>query len=134
MQRKQPRRLTFNDAIPLLWSQFVEENLTEDAGIVDQDVDIAEFLFGALHHRANRSFVADVRMHLQRATPRLFDCFQHRRGYLFAEDIGDHHVRSFRGKSSGDRPSDAPGAPGDDRHAILQLVHLLRPFPCAANI
>ena len=89
----------------------MEENLTEGAGIVDQDVDIAEFLLGALHHRAYRGFVADVRVHLQRAAPRLFNCVPHRRGYLFAEDIGDHHVRSLRRKSSRDRTPDAPAHP-----------------------
>ena len=118
-----------NDRIPFLGRKFLDRRDMLDAGIVDEDVDRAEFLGRLLDQRpavgALRHVGLDVddlgRMLLG---DRLGDRMVLRR---VGEGI-DHHIAAVGGKRIGDGKPDARGRAGDDRGL---LGHAHETFPRA---
>src|SRR5258708_3508238 len=60
-----------HNLVPLLGRHLVQQNLREDARVVDQDLDGAELALAALDHGNDLGFLGDVRVHVDCAAAAL---------------------------------------------------------------
>ena len=99
----------------------------DGAGVVDQNVEAAEFGHGALDTVANGVFVADVGGDGERAPAEgadgiggLMNAAGEALGGLFT--FGGHgDIGAFLGEADGQSPADAAAGPGDHGHAAAQV-------------
>jgi hypothetical protein len=92
------------------------------SGIVDQDVETAEFLHSFLHRFAAELFGADVARDLDACALLPFDRAQRLVGVLVFFEVDDGDLRALARHRHGHRPSDAAVAAGDQHDLILQLA------------
>src|SRR5689334_8249300 len=88
------------------------------AGVVDQDVDPAELLYGPVDHRLDALAIGDVRAYREGARAR-------RRRLLGVRlvQVGDDDGRPFRRELPRDRLADALPGTGHDRDLVIELSH-----------
>ena len=89
------------------------------AGVVDQDVDLAEGGQRRVDQRLPGGIAGDIAGHAHRAAAGGHDGLGHRIGGLLLQ-VADHHRRAGLREQLGDAAADAGAAAGDDRHLALQ--------------
>src|SRR5215212_12035866 len=83
--------------VPLLDRHLLERSLTEDARVVDQNVDPPESLLNRIDHAPYLVFPCDVRAY-EDPTPTLaLHLSQYGRGRLFGEQVGHGHISALGG-------------------------------------
>jgi hypothetical protein len=92
-------------------------------GVVDENVDAAEFFGGALDHVLNRMLGGHVRLCEDRP-PTIGGEIAAGALTVVRVDLGHDHRGAFQGKAPGDSTSDAASAAGDDGDPVFQL-HLI---------
>src|SRR6185437_13264375 len=93
-----------------------------DAGVVAEDVDVAERFEGGIGEAFDVVLFEDVRADGQYLTALLFDGrFRHRERFGF--DIGDDDVHAFFGEAVGEGEAHAAGSASDDGHAAIKVFH-----------
>ena len=108
--------------VPLGDVELGEGALADRAGVVDEDVDLAELGQGGIDHGAHLLLVADIGLDQQRALSRCSDRRQHRRRHIGIEQIGDHDVGALGGERHRDLAADPARATGDDRGLSVELA------------
>ena len=99
--------------LPLGERKLLERMDDLDAGVADQDVDVAERLDGGLHGRIDLGLVGDIHRHADRLAAGLLDLGCGGVGRLLVE-IGDGNRRPFTREFQGDFLADAAGRAGDE--------------------
>jgi hypothetical protein len=110
-------------AVDLLEGNVVDRAEGEDAGVVDEDVEPAEFgdsLLDRGHDRVRGSTVRFDREATLTVRPDLVD---HLAGALLRPGVGDRDVRPALGQPRRDRGSDPPAAARHQRRLADQLRH-----------
>jgi hypothetical protein len=106
------------DALEILFLQIEEIRANHDAGVVDQDIDVAIGVQRLGNQIADVQPFGDVAMDIHCVALR-FQIFR-RRFTGFVIHIGNHDLRAISDKALGDCKSDPPGCPGDDGDLIFQ--------------
>ena len=86
-----------------------------DAGVVDQDVDAAEFTTYRREHVLDFAAICDIRSYGDGPAPELLCLLYNLLGFLRIVATIHRNVRASRGQADTDPPADAPRPPGDDR-------------------
>ena len=106
-----PRRLTSDEARPLVVGQFEERHDRLDAGVVDQDVDGTELVPDPIDHGFDFGAVRDVRLDRHGAAAFAADPCGDILGGLSAGDVVDGYVGALLREDLGDALADpAAGA------------------------
>jgi len=100
---------------PLVEPVLEERRLMADAGVVDEEVQPAEFRFGSRDSLLDRFGIADVDAEPETAQ------LVRRVGRAFAVDVEHRDPRAFGDERAGQRPPDPARGAGDDPGASLQL-------------
>src|SRR6185503_14790926 len=90
-----------------------------DRGVVEQDIDTAEFIYGLLHESLNIRQTA----HVAGSRPRRSASVENRicgRFTAGAIDIGDDHMGAFFSEAARVSFADSVGRAGDDRYFVLK--------------
>ncbi len=93
--------------------------------VVDQDVELAEFLKGLLDGGFTEAQIRDVSGHRNATSPLGLDRAFGLLGVAVLIQIRDCRVRAFAGVENCNRTADAGIAPCDQRHHVAQLVGAL---------
>src|SRR5215212_144586 len=110
--------------VPLLDRHLLERSLTEDARVVDQNVDPPESLLNRIDHAPYLVFPCDVRAY-EDPTPTLaLHLSQYGRGLLFGEQVGHGHIRALSGERLHDGASYAARPTGDDGPLVIEPAYL----------
>jgi hypothetical protein len=123
---------------PVHLQKRVELHVAEDRGVVDQEVDAAERLHGALGHRQRRLGRADVDLDRERLGAGLADLLRDALAVVLL-DLGDHHARALRCESLRVGLADPAARAGHDRHLARDSIQLhfayslLRPPGCTST-
>ncbi len=113
-------------AVELLLGEVLEaRDVLLERRVVDQDVELAEFLDGAPDHIGADPALADVAGDGEAAPPLVLDRPLGHRRVLVLVEIEDGDIGALAGEQHRHRPADAGIAAGDDRHRILQLARAL---------
>ena len=120
-------RLVCDHAVPLGDLERVRRLADVDAGVVDEDVDAAEFAVDALDHGGDGGLVGDIGGHGDRLGAALFELGD--RGERFGLVASDDRDRGagFR-QSAGHAEPDAAIAAGDDGHLAAEIEQLSLPL------
>ena len=125
-------QLGVDDILPGLLVHLRNGDHGRVAGIVDQDIDLAE----GIHHLSDHFFHVGGLAHITFDADRLdthgfnaLDGFIHARfgghvvgnGFLIFADIGNGDIRPFFCQATGDGQTVAPCPPGDDGHLALKF-------------
>ena len=100
----------------------------EDARVVDQDVDPAEFFRGAPDGGGDLSGIGAVGTEGDSAPSGATNVGGDRFRRLGPRAIGDRDIGSRRGQPPRDRGTDATAATGHQRHRASRLAHLFSHF------
>src|SRR6516225_9951035 len=124
-QEKRPAQIDCHDAVPGIDIDFGALcflQRREQRRVVDQNVDLAEALYGSGDQCRHRAFVADIG---HRAFHRIGSVVAGERRGDFAPvgDVGDHQARTLRRKRARIVLADAFGATGKDRNAAVETRH-----------
>ena len=106
---------------PILQRAGAGRLLQADAGIVDEDVDRAEFLLDGVCRALPAIFVHHVVHHGEHARiigGKVLQCI----GPLLVVEIAQHHLRAGFVQRTSDAEADAAGAAGDIGHLVLDGV------------
>jgi len=88
-------------------------DLLADAGIVDEDVDLAQRRFRLGVKRARRRGVADIAVIGKAVLAELLHIRHHACGSGWVIDMAKRNISSLLGKGTGNRRTDAPTGAGD---------------------
>ncbi len=111
-------------AIPRVFRGFQRGSVGQNPGAVEQDVQIAQFLDGALHYRTSCGCETSSRA---KGFPAPSANLVGRFLAAALAGIGHHHGRTFARKADGHRPGNAGSGAGNQRdlrgkpHIILQF-------------
>jgi hypothetical protein len=106
--------------LPFRLAELQRRLANVDAGVVDQDVDVAERGDGLLHHRRHRSVIGDVGFDGERPVA-ILRAHTVRRGLrLGVVPAGEDDVGPGAGERAGHRFAQPLAAAGDERHAAIQ--------------
>jgi hypothetical protein len=89
-------------------------SLLADAGIVDEDVDLAQRRFRLNVKRARRRGVADIAVIGQTALAELPHVRHHARCSSRVIDVAKRNIGALLGEGAGNRRADAPASAGDE--------------------
>jgi hypothetical protein len=118
-----------DDPVPLLQSHRLDRRVLLKAGIVDQDIDRAEFRDGALEQRFDLIFARHIGLDGNRPPAGGADRGGDVPGRGFAAGIVDHHIRTGRPQSQSNGAADARTGAGHQRPLTGQRTHLSRYHP-----
>ena len=90
-------------------------------GVVDQDIDAAQFFHTPIDDGAAMLGRADIACDQHRLASGVFDQAPRFLGVLLFLQIGDQHVRALACEGDRDRPSNAAIGAGDDGFQSLEL-------------
>jgi len=110
------------DAVPLGDLELVELDLTDDPGVVDQDVDAPELCVRCGDQVLHLLGVRDVRADKQGPSARILDGRQDRSGRGLVQQVGDDDVGAGPREGDRDLATDPPGTSGDQRDLVGQLL------------
>ena len=94
-------------------------------GVVDQDIDAAQFFHAPIDDGAAMLGRADIACDQYRLASGVFDQAPRFLGVLIFLQISNQHVRALAREGDGDRPSNAAIGAGDDGFQSLELVRPL---------
>jgi len=120
-----------DDRVPLCLRHVHEHAVAQDAGVVDQDVEVAERLHGHVDHALGALPVGDVVVVRDRLAAHGLDLVHDllcRRGVVAravvgAAEVVHHDLCALRGEEQRVLAADAAPCAGDDRDASLQFSH-----------
>ncbi len=124
-----------DDDVPFGFGHVDDDAVAQDAGIVHQDVEIAERLDGLIDESLGAFPVGHVVAVDNRVAPRRLDVFH---GLLRGSQVGaspllittevvDHDPGSFVCEQQRMFPAEATPRSGDDRHPAVQCTHRSSP-------
>jgi hypothetical protein len=124
-----------DDRVPVGLGHVDQDPVPQDAGVVDQDVEVAEGLDGGVDQPLAALPVADVVGVGHRLAAGGGDLVHHLLGRRpvvprpvhRAAQVVDHHAWPLRPRRAGRAPADAATGPGDDRDASVQCSHVNPP-------
>src|SRR5205085_1690741 len=93
-----------------------------ERGIVDQDVELAQLVDGALRRLFAELLVGDVALDHDAASAFVFDVALRLFGVAVGVEVDDGHVRALAGEEHGHGAADAGVAAGDERDHVLELA------------
>ncbi len=104
-----------DDGVPFLGGEVLDRRHVLDAGIVDQDVDPAEFLGGVCHHGLDLSWLGHVCVVVGGLHPELgADVGVQLLDLLGVAEAVEHDVGALFGQRARDPEPDARGRTGDE--------------------
>ena len=109
-----------HDAIPIVGVHLGHGTLPLDAGVVHQDVDLAEVIEHAPHQPRDARLLGDVGGYRQDAASRRLD-LRRRVVQLALRAARDGDVRAGARQRVGHRPPEPLAAAGDQRHLPRQI-------------
>ena len=115
-----PAQVDLQHAIPVLGAHLGHCFDPFDAGIVDQNIDLAEAIDDLLHHGADAVLIGDITTHAE-DLPAVLAQFS---GYLIQIGLraaGDRHVRTGARQRTGNRTSQPLAAARDHGHLCRQI-------------
>ena len=113
------------DVVRILRCQFLQRPADKDPGVVDQDVDPAEFRYGLLHGRGDGAGIGAVGLDHQRQAASGINLLRDRTRVLDSIHVRERHRRTIVGQTPRDRSTD-PAAPArHQRHLARELFHLM---------
>ena len=101
-----------------------------DGGVADQDVDLAESLYGCGKHAANLRLVRDVGNHRQGLDSQRGGFGGHGFGLFPVRPGVDYYICALGRQLQDDSSADVAPRAGDQSHPAFQSVHLLRLLMC----
>lgn len=115
---------------PVIQAHLQSRRVTNDAGIVDQNVNRAILVIDGVHGPSDSSRIGDVQRNESAFTSGRLDG-RYRHITLRFVAVGDDHMRTGHSQPFGDRPADAPGSARYDRTPAVQpevsVTHLGSP-------
>ena len=93
-----------------------------ERGVVDQDVELAELVHGALHRVAAEFAVGDVARDRDAAAAFVLDRALRLGGVLMLGQVGDGHVGALAGEQHRHGAADAGIGAGDQCHLAIELA------------
>src|ERR1700676_2674602 len=122
-------QIDLDDFVPVLVAQLHEQIVPGDAGVTDQNVDLAHGLFRRRHQCLDLGSVGKVAgQHLNPPAQFAGERVQH-----LAPSPGNRHRRALRVQRLRDRAADAAGSTSDERRPASQIEHHRLPQAvCAA--
>ena len=118
-----------HDLVPLCNRDVLRPARDVDAGVIDEDVQPAEVLDGALNQPPDLRFIGDIGLDEYRPSSEFFDLFSGRRGdilfVIFSPKrrlllVGDGDAGAFTCKLKRDPPSDARTTAGHNADSIFE--------------
>ena len=113
--------------VPIGLGRLADDSAGQDAGVVDEQVELAEFGVDLLGQPFVGNGVGDVEVDGQRLDLLRFDLCRYRLRGAFL-DIGEDDVHPLIGAGESDTPSDPGTGTGYQRHFAAQFVHRAPPF------
>jgi hypothetical protein len=112
-----------NDRIPLRWRKLVQRGHVLDAGIIDEDVEPAEFAKRRCNHLGDRFRIRHVGAGIADTHAEILgDAALHRFDLFGLAEAVQHDVRACVGKCPRDAKPDAAGRAGNKRNLVLQRL------------
>ena len=115
--------------VPVPLGDFFDALHAGDAGVIHQDLNVAEFRADGIHQAIDAGADGDVGLYGETAAPQSGDL---RFGVLRvggARPVVDCHIGACPGKCHGDRTANAPAGTGNQGDFALQIVHPFRVAP-----
>jgi hypothetical protein len=107
--------------VPAILQHVQERRRGLDAGVVDQHIDGAELLDGALHHGIHRGRIGHVGLDGDGPRTAGGQLAGQRLGFGFEAEVVHHHIGPSRAKGLGNGVPDPAARPRDDGDLALQL-------------
>ena len=120
-----------DDGVPLGFGHVGEHPVTEDAGVVDHDVEFAEVFDRLVHHALGTLPAGDVVAVDDGLAAHAFDLGNDVLGWGgvvarsvdLTSEVVDHHLRSLAGELDSVASSDPSAGTGDDDHLPVADSH-----------
>ena len=117
-RRKVDGQVDVEHLLPVLVLQRNEQVVLGDAGVGDQDVELAQRLLGVRDQRLDRILVGEIAGQHRRAAELGGERLEH-----LAARAGHRDLRALRVQRARDRAADAAGRAGDERGLAGQIEH-----------
>ena len=116
-------QVNVEDGVPLLVAHLLDDRVPGVAGVVHDDVAVAEGIDRRLDDAVAEVGLGDVAVAGHRLAAHLLDLGD---GLLRRRlvDVVDHHLGAVAHQAQRDLPADAATRAGDDRHLAIHLTHL----------
>ena len=119
-------KIGLDGPVEMLVGQLLEAvDVLLEGGVVDEDVELAEFLDGLLDRVLAEFGVGDIAGEENAAAAFLLDSLLGLLGVLVLVEIGERDVGALAREEHRDRAADAGIAAGDQRHLVEKLLRAL---------
>ena len=108
--------------VPIRFGDLRQGLMADDAGIVHQDVHLAQIRFDHRHQAVHFRGQGDVGVHRHGPAAQPFDGLDGVQGLGFAAKVVHGQVGAGLGQGEGHGPADPPGGPGDQGYFTGQVV------------
>ena len=109
--------------LPVLVGQFAERHVRADRGIVDQDVDAAEFGERVLRHRLDLILLCHIGDDREGPDTERLRFADDRVGFRLVGACIDDDMRALTGEMQHSRPADIAARTRDQRDLALKFTH-----------
>ena len=124
-----------DDGVPLLLTHVEDHPVAQDAGDVDENVELAVLVERLAHHVLGGLVVGDAVAVGDRFAAGLFDLLDHFVGWSARRpcavdvraEVVDDDLRALSGHQLGDGCADAPARAGDNGNSPIKFAHFLPP-------
>src|SRR5208282_1842889 len=113
-----------DDLAPILFRHHHEYFVARHARIVDQPVDLPEFLFGRVDHLAHVLQIAYIDLVREHLHAELLDFGLELGRILIALEVVERYVGAAPCDFQSDRPANSARRAGDDDSAPVEIFHL----------